>query len=132
MLVSSFKPRITMLFIDTQNWTSDVDDRQSTGSYCNYYGSNLVLWSSKKQYTISRSSTESEYQAIGNGTAEIVWIQALLQELDIMLTKLHVLWCDNISANSLAANPTFHACTKHIEIDVHFVRDHVVSRRFAI
>lgn len=38
-----------------------------------------------------------------------------------------ILWCDNITAVALAANPMFHACTKHIEIDVHFIRDHVLN-----
>lgn len=43
-----------------------------------------------------------------------------------------VLWCDNLGATFLAANPVHHARTKHIEVDIHFVRDLVASRRILV
>ncbi|RVW12660.1 Retrovirus-related Pol polyprotein from transposon RE2 [Vitis vinifera] len=40
---------------------SNPDDRKSTLGYCIFLGQNLVLWSSKKQHTISHFSTKAEY-----------------------------------------------------------------------
>ncbi|KAL5706233.1 hypothetical protein ACHQM5_024431 [Ranunculus cassubicifolius] len=43
-----------------------------------------------------------------------------------------VIWCDNISSISLASNPIYHARTKHLEVDYHYVRDKVVRKELAV
>lgn len=43
-----------------------------------------------------------------------------------------IIWCDNINANALASNLVFHAWTKHIEIDVHFIRDKVLNGQLEV
>ena len=77
---------------------------------------------------MSRSCAESEYRALANATAELLWLKALLSELRVSLSAPPLLLCDNVSTNQLAANPVMHARTKHVEIDYHFVRERVVSR----
>jgi histone deacetylase 1/2 len=62
---------------------------------------------------------------MANATAEMMWVQTLLKELGIKSPKAARLWCDNIGATYLSANPVFHARTKHIEVDFHFVRERV-------
>jgi histone deacetylase 1/2 len=57
-----------------------------------------------------------------------MWIQTLLDELGMSQSKAAVLWCDNIGATYLSANPVFHARTKHIEVDYHFVRERVAHK----
>lgn len=110
------------------DWTGCVDDRRSTGGFAVFLGSNLVSWSARKQPNVSRSSTEAEYKAVANATAEVMWIQTLLCELNIHAPRAAKLWCNNIGAKYLSANPVFRARTKHIEVDYHFVRERVARK----
>lgn len=61
-----------------------------------------------------------------------MWIQSMLKELGIKSVKVPCLWCDNLGATYLSANPVFHAMTKHIEIDFHFVRERVAQKQLDI
>ena len=57
-----------------------------------------------------------------------MWLRSLLKELGVSCSSTPILWCDNIGSTYLTTNPLFHARTKHIEIDFHFVRDLISSK----
>ncbi|KAI3723537.1 hypothetical protein L2E82_35180 [Cichorium intybus] len=107
------------------DWGGCPDSRRSTSGYCVYLGDNLVSWSSKRQHTISRSSAEAEYRGVANAVAETSWLRNLLLELHVPVTKAFVIYCDNVSAVYLSGNPVQHQRTKHVKIDIHFVREKV-------
>lgn len=114
------------------DWASDPDDHKSTSRFCVFFGGNLVTWGSKKQSVISRSSTEAEYRCLAVVATEFVWLQSLFTDLGIILKKLPILWCDNLSAVHLSANPVLHSKTKHVELDIYFVRDLVLNRKLNV
>ncbi|XP_020236694.1 uncharacterized protein LOC109816204 [Cajanus cajan] len=107
------------------DWAGCPTTRRFTTGYCTFLGGNLISWCAKKQPTVSRSSTEVEYRAMANTAAELTWLTFLLKDLRIPLTYPPTLYCDNISALHLTINPVFHARSKNIELDYHFVRERV-------
>ncbi|KAG0573898.1 hypothetical protein KC19_VG219500 [Ceratodon purpureus] len=104
-----------------------------------------ISWSSKCQPIVSRSSIESEYRALSDGTQEGAWSCRMLLEVGFLpdvaipvnCVDPHIhgalpsssinISCDDHGALKLARNPVFHARTKHIELRHHFVRERVLE-----
>lgn len=109
------------------DWGGCPHSRRSTSGYCVFLGNNLLSWSSKRQHTVSRSSAEAEYRGVANTVAETAWLRNLLRELHNPLLRATIVYCDNVSAVYMTTTPVHHQRTKHVEIDIHFVRDKVAT-----
>ena len=108
------------------DWAGCTNTR-STYGYRIFLGANCILWSSKRQPIVSRSSVEAEYRSFASSAVGITWLTFLLHDIGIQLCEPPQLLCDNLSALHMTVNPVFHAHSKHIELDYHFVREKVAS-----
>nr|GEW51892.1 hypothetical protein [Tanacetum cinerariifolium] len=107
------------------DWAGCPSTRSSTFGYSVFLCDNLLSWSAKRQHTISRSSVEAEYQGVVNVVAKTAWLRNLLRELHSPLFTTTLVYCDNVSVVYMSAISLQPQQTKHIEIDIHFVRDMV-------
>ena len=113
------------------DWAGSPYDRRSVSGFVFMLGGKTIAWSSKKQTTIALSSTEAEYKALTHATCEAIWLKRLLADLHVYQEKVNLL-CDNMSSIYLANNPVFHARSKHIEVQYHYVREKVIAKEIDI
>jgi hypothetical protein len=93
---------------------SDMDfagcrlDRKSTSGTCQFLGSSLVSWSSRKQSSVAQSTTEAEYVAAASWCSQLLWITYTMR--DFGEEYIHVpVQCDRTGAISVAKNPVHHS-----------------------
>ncbi|KAK9677104.1 hypothetical protein RND81_11G121500 [Saponaria officinalis] len=101
--------------------------RRSLSGFFVSLGESPISWRAKKQVTVAKSTAEAEYRAMREATSELIWIKAFLASLGIFHKEPMLLYCDNQAAIHIAKHPVFHDRTKHMEVDCHFVRQHLVS-----
>jgi hypothetical protein len=113
------------------DFANDVDDRKSISGYIFKLFGNTVSWSTKKQATISLSSTEAELIAMCHAAKEGIWISNLLSEIGIEC-KPFLLREDNIPCIKIAEEPREHQRLKHLDIKYLFVRDLIKEGKMKI
>jgi hypothetical protein len=106
-------------------------DRKSTSETCQFLGSSLVSWSSRKQSSVTQSTTEAEYVAAASCCSQLLWITYIMSDFGEEYT-LVPLQCDNTSAISVAKNPILHSKTKNIEVRYHFLRDNIEKGKISL
>nr|GEU71850.1 ribonuclease H-like domain-containing protein [Tanacetum cinerariifolium] len=117
----------TLVGYTDADWAGCPSTRSSTSGYCVFLGENLLSWFAKRQHNLLRSSAEAEYQGVANVVAETTWLCNLLRELHSSLSSTTLVYCDMVSDVYMSANPVQHQRTKHIEINIYFVRDMVTD-----
>jgi hypothetical protein len=63
---------LDLLVYSDADWAGDPTDRRSTTGYCFLLSDSLISWRSKKQFIVTRSSTEAEYRALADTTSELL------------------------------------------------------------
>ena len=124
-----FRGQLTTLSgYSDSDWAGDYDTRKSTSGFIFGVGSAAISWSSKLQPTVALLTCEAEYIGQTNATKEAIWLRRLLNEIRPETAnepQATIIYCDNQGAIALAKNPQFHARTKHIDIQHHFVREKI-------
>lgn len=109
-------------FVDA-DWANCLVDRRSYTGYTFILGGSVISWDSKKQRTVALSSTEAKYMGLTEAAKEIIHIKGFLSELGFENLSDAKLFNDNMGAQRLAENPSFHARSKHIDVRHHFIRE---------
>ena len=110
-------------FVDA-DWGSN-EHRKSISGYVFTIAGGAIAWSAKKQARVALSTAEAEYSAAVHATKQVLWTRHLYQELDLPMDTPSIVQSDNQAAIAISHHPEFHARTKHIDIEMHFLRDHV-------
>ena len=113
------------------DWAGDHADRKSTSGYVFVLMGAPVSWGSKKQSSVSLSTSEAEYIALSLAIQEGKWVHRLLCEIlaaamDESKPELKIKE-DNQSCIKMTKNPVNHGREKHIDIKYHHIRDEVKS-----
>jgi hypothetical protein len=111
-------------FIDL-DCAGSAEDRKSTSGMCFSFGSAVISWGSRKQKSVTLSTTEVEYMATCEACTEAIWLRKLISNLFDQIPKSTIIYCDNQSCIRLSEHPVFHEMSKQIDIKYYFIRDKV-------
>ena len=92
-----------------------------------FIGDCLLAWLSKKQNSISLSTTKAKYILAESFCTQILWMKQMLKDYEIEQGTMNI-HCDNSSAINISKNIVLHSHTKHIENFHHFIRDLVEEK----
>jgi hypothetical protein len=106
----------------------DADGHSTEGwhaiaGYVFTLGGGAISWSSKCQELVMLSTTEPKYVAMTHAAKEAIWLQSIHTEIIGTTIEPYLLLGDNQGGIALARHQCFHACTKHIDICYHFIRE---------
>ena len=113
------------------SWVNELG-RHSVSGYTWFYSCGLISHVSKKQTTMALSSTEAEYMAVTHVVQEGLWLRSLFSELSLSFQVPIRIFLDNTGAIALSMAAKFHQRTKHIDIQYHFICEHVDNGTFPL
>jgi len=113
-------------FVDA-DWAGDTVDRKSTTGYVIRLFGNVVFWKSKKQSSITKSSTSAEYVALSEVVTEINAIRKMVKSFNLKCKEPTKVYEDNKGAVIIAKNGNFMKNSEHIEVQYHYVHENYLN-----
>lgn len=110
----------------------DNYDRKSSYGHVLMLGNGAVIWASKKQRSVVTSTMEAEYSSMCQASKDIVWATRWFEELNFSkdMNLSIILNGDNQGTLDLIKNPEHHSRSKHMDIQLHYLRE-VVEDNYA-
>lgn len=130
-LVYDGKEDDTLLGFSDSDWAADLDERRSTTGYLFTLCGAAISWASKRQPTVALSSTEAEYMATVATIQEAVWLKTLHNEIFDDWNTITI-FCDNRGAMMVLRNNQYSSGTKHIDIRIKFIREHLENKNIQL
>lgn len=128
----------TMGIYSDADWASDKRDRKSiSGGVAIFYGGPFA-WASRKQTSVSTSSTESEYIALSMFAKVGQWAAQVWKDLGVPhyinsnRERTVQMFGDNQGALALVKNPHIHERSKHIDVSYHVIRDLAEKKKLIV
>lgn len=115
------------------NYTGDLEDKKSIMGYYFFLRGAITTWSSKRQQTVSTSTSKAEYVVMSHGVKEGVWIRHFLNKLlpEQVVRRMKML-DDNKTSLTLTKDPESQNCNKHIDVMHHHIQELVEKRELRI
>ena len=110
------------IFCDA-DWANDISDQKSISGYVVTITGGAISWSLKQQQTVALSTAEAKYVSTTHVAKQVLWHHSLFKELSFPIMATSIIFTDNQATISISHHPEFHARTKHIDINLHFLCD---------
>lgn len=118
----NFENNILDCYVDA-DWAGDTVNRRSTSGYVIRFFGNCIYWKTKKQSSVTKSSTSAEYVALSEAVSEIKFVKNLLNDFGIKIEKPIKIYEDNSGTILIAKFGNLTKRSKYIEIHYHFVNE---------
>ena len=123
-------PKILNIYCDA-SYANDLDDRKSTTGFLIYYLGCLILWGSKKQSHVAKSTMQAEYHALGYTTDEIRKVRGILNSIGFS-QETSIVHEDSTSAIFSAENKVLNSTTRAFEIQYHSIREAISNKEIKL
>jgi hypothetical protein len=128
LILGGKSSHITLTGSADSDYASDTDSIKSVSGYVFFLGIGAVTWSFKKQASVTTSSCEAEYSSACHASKEAIWLRNLLELLGYKEDSPTRIQSDNMGTISIIKDLSYHARSKHFDVQHHYVREHVHNK----